>query len=86
MTMFMQKYNGSTVAGDSPLVVVNSKEVIDLFKGYNLKLVLQGHLHTVEDIYDDGVHFITGGAISAGMVEGTKHGFRGRFHAHNRKG
>src|SRR4030066_480899 len=47
ITAFAQKYSGSTIANDSSLVVVNAKEVIDLFKGYNLKLVLQGHLHTV---------------------------------------
>jgi predicted phosphodiesterase len=25
--------------------------------------VLQGHLHNVEDIYFDNIHFLTGGAI-----------------------
>ena len=79
ITAFMQKYYGSTVAGDSSLVVINSKEVIDLFKGYNLKLVLQGHLHTVEDIFIDGIHFITGGAISAAWWTGPNMGFEEGF-------
>ena len=79
ITAFMQKYYGSTVANDSSLVVINAKEVIDLFKGHNLKLVLQGHLHTVEDIFIDGVHFITGGAVSAAWWTGPNMGFEEGF-------
>lgn len=76
---FTQRYYGSTVPNDSALVVVNGKEVIDLFDGYNLKLVLQGHIHTVEDIYIDGTHFLIGGAVSSawwnGLHFGTEEGF-----------
>jgi Icc protein len=38
---------------------------MDLLRKKNLKLVLQGHQHYYEDLYLDGVHFITGGAVSA---------------------
>lgn len=79
MTIFAQKYESSTTPNDSALVVVNSKEVLDLFKGYNLKLVLQGHLHTVEDIYVDGVHFITGGSIAAAWWKGPNLDFEEGF-------
>ncbi len=79
ITAYMQKYSGSTVANDSGLVVVNAKEVVDLFKGYNLKLVLQGHLHTVEDIFIDGIHFITGGAVSAAWWTGPNLNFEEGF-------
>lgn len=79
ITAFMQKYSGSTAANDSGLVVVNSKEVLDLFKGYNLKLVLQGHLHIVEDIFIDGIHFITSGAVSAKWWTGPNMGFEEGF-------
>jgi 3',5'-cyclic-AMP phosphodiesterase len=79
ITAFTQKYYGSTVPNDSSLVVINAKEVIDLFKGHNLKLVLQGHLHTVEDIFIDGVHFITGGAVSAAWWTGPNMGFEEGF-------
>ena len=79
ITIFKQIYSGSTAANDSSLVVVNSKDVIDLFKDHNLKLVLQGHLHTVEDIYVDGVHFITGGAVSAKWWSGANKGFEEGF-------
>ena len=74
ITVNTQKYEGSTVASDSALVVFNSKEVIDLFRDYNLKLVLQGHLHTYEDIFIDNTHFITGGAICAGWWSGPNQG------------
>ncbi len=75
VTSFMQIYYGSTQPSDSGLVVVNSKEVIDLFEDHNLKLVLQGHLHTVEDIYVNGTHFITGGAVSGRWWYGPNRGF-----------
>ena len=79
ITAYTQKYDGSTLPNDSSLVVSNSKEVISLFNGYNLKLVLQGHLHTVEDIYIDGIHFITGGAVSGGWWKGPNMGFEEGF-------
>lgn len=47
------------------LIIENSHEVLALFSDHNLKLVLQGHLHYLEDIYvQNQVHFITGGAVS----------------------
>lgn len=79
MTIYSQKYSGSTVANDSSLVVVNAKQVLGLFKGHNLKLVLQGHLHTVEDIYVEGVHFITGGSVAAAWWSGPEKGFEEGF-------
>jgi Icc protein len=79
ITAYVQKYYGSTLANDSSLVVVNSKDVIDLFKNHNLKLVLQGHLHTVEDIYIDGIHFITGGAVCGRWWQGANMGFEEGF-------
>lgn len=79
ITANIQKYEGSTLAIDSSMVVYNSKEVLDLFNGYNLKLVLQGHLHTVEDIFIDGIHFITGGAVSGGWWKGPNRGFEEGF-------
>jgi len=79
ITAYTQKYGGSTLPNDSSLVVYNSKEVINLFNGYNLKLVLQGHLHTVEDIYIDGIYFITGGAVSGRWWKGSNQGFEEGF-------
>jgi hypothetical protein len=79
LTVYNQKYYGSTTPNDSASVVVNLKEVIGFFKKHNLKLVLQGHMHTVEDIYIDGIHFITGGAVSAGWWKGPYFGHQEGF-------
>jgi len=79
ITVNSQIYNYSTAPNDSGLVVVNSKEMLNLFRRHNLKLVLQGHLHMVEDIYIDGIRFVTGGAVSAnwwrGPYRGDEEGF-----------
>ncbi|MBE9480122.1 MAG: metallophosphoesterase [Bacteroidetes bacterium] len=78
-TVYSQIYETATTANDSSLVIINAKEVYDLFKNYNLKLVLQGHLHTVEDISVNGTHFITGGAVSAEWWRGPHRGFEEGF-------
>ena len=61
---------GATTANGEGSVITNSKEVLDLFRNHKLKLVLQGHLHYLEDIYASGTHFITGGAVSASWWNG----------------
>jgi len=55
---------------ESTTVTDNAREVLDLFEEHNLKLVLQGHLHYLEDIYIGGIHFITGGAVCGRWWEG----------------
>ena len=70
---------GSTEANPEGWVIVNSKEVLELFRGYNLKLVLQGHLHSLEEIMVGGITFITGGAVSADWWEGPFHGLEEGF-------
>jgi predicted phosphodiesterase len=52
----------------------NFKEILDMFKGKNLKLVLQGHMHLYEEIKVKGVQFITAGAVSASWWGGSYHG------------
>ncbi len=79
ITIFKQVWYGSTLPNDSSLVVCNAKEVLDLFDGYNLKLVLQGHLHTIEDIYVDGTHFITAGAVCGRWWTGPNRGYEEGF-------
>ncbi len=63
---------GSTVPLSHSSVVENSKEVLKLFEEYNLKLVLQGHHHIMEDIYIRNIHFITGGAVSGAWWRGIR--------------
>ena len=61
------------------LILENTNEVLDLFKGHNLKLVLQGHLHFYEEIYVHNIHFVTGGAVSSKKWEGKRNGLEEGF-------
>lgn len=40
----------------------NSEAVLSLFKGYNLKMVLQGHNHLHMNLLFNGIHYISGGS------------------------
>ena len=79
LTVQTQLHEGSTMPNSKGSVITNSMELLDLFKGYNLKLVLQGHLHACEDIYVNGTHFITGGAVSANWWKGQRLGMEEGF-------
>jgi predicted MPP superfamily phosphohydrolase len=70
MTVFGQIIQSATTANDSSYVIANGKEVIELFKDYNLKLVLQGHLHFYEEISLYGATFVTVGALSGKWWQG----------------
>lgn len=79
ITSWTQLRYGTTAPNEDGVVITNGKEVLSLFADHNLKLVLQGHLHFLEDIYVRGTHFITAGAVSArwwsGPVDGLEEGF-----------
>lgn len=79
LSSISQINNGATAPNSAGLVVENSKQVLDLFKTYNLKLVLQGHLHILEDNYIRGIHFITGGAVCSDMWKGKRDGLEEGF-------
>ncbi len=80
ITAFSQIKAGSQKENERGLVVENSKEVLDLFNGYNLKLILQGHLHYFEDLYiQNKIHFVTGGAVSSGWWKGQNEGLEEGF-------
>lgn len=65
ITSVTQLMQGSMAPNTPGQVISNGQEVLALFSEYNLRLVLQGHLHFLEDIYvQNQVHFITGGAVS----------------------
>jgi 3',5'-cyclic AMP phosphodiesterase CpdA len=71
ITSHTQFSRGSTAASGPGSVITNGTDVLKLFLPYNLKLVLQGHLHFLEDIYvDNQIHFITGGAVSGRWWKG----------------
>lgn len=70
-----QVYKGGTAAIKPYLAVENSNDVLSLFDGYNLKLVLQGHLHVVEYILFRDIRYITGGAVCGAWWGGPYKGF-----------
>lgn len=75
ISVWEQVRKGGTAPLGPGSVVTNSKEVLDLFKDHNLVLVLQGHLHIIEEIIFRNTHFITGGAVSGGWWKGPHHDF-----------
>ena len=79
VTAYMQVIYGAMAPNEENEIVINSKEVLDLFDGHNLKLVLQGHMHFLEDIYTQGTHFITGGAVCARWWQGKEYGLEEGF-------
>lgn len=79
LTTEAQIFGGATVANQPNEVITNSKEVLELFRDHNLKLVLQGHLHYYETMHVFGTDYVTAGAVSAswwtGPYYGTEEGF-----------
>lgn len=63
VTVFGQVLGGSLNPNDSSYAIANSGKVIEIFREYNVKLVLQGHLHYIEDIFIYGTRYLTGGAV-----------------------
>jgi hypothetical protein len=55
-------------------VIGNHRELLDVFKDHQLKLVLQGHQHVYEDLFSQDVQYITGGAVCANWWKGPFHG------------
>ncbi|MEN8229732.1 MAG: metallophosphoesterase, partial [Bacteroidota bacterium] len=65
VSIFPQILHGPLYADNQGSLVTNQQQVLALFRKMNLKLVLQGHLHAVEELNLMGqVRFITGGAVS----------------------
>lgn len=65
LTTQAQLQKGARAQNPAYLVVENSRDVLLKFWEYDLKLVLQGHLHFLEDLnINNDVRFITAGAVS----------------------
>ena len=60
-------------------MVANSREVLELFGGHDLRLVLQGHLHLIEEIKVGGTTYITAGAVSGKWWRGDRRGVEEGF-------
>jgi 3',5'-cyclic AMP phosphodiesterase CpdA len=70
ITVYDQWREGGQYVNGPANVITNGREVMDLLRTRNIRLILQGHLHLLEEMVVDGVHVITGGAVSAGWWEG----------------
>ncbi len=74
-----QLRSGANVALNKKIGVTNSLEVLELFEGKRLQLVLQGHLHRDEQLRLEGRKFVMSGAISGEWWKGphldTQEGF-----------
>jgi 3',5'-cyclic AMP phosphodiesterase CpdA len=79
LTAFYQATAGATTAAPVDRVVVNSRQVLQLFESHNLVLVLQGHLHVNELLRWQSTTFITGGALCGGWWSGPWHGTTAGF-------
>lgn len=65
VSIFPQIKNGPLNTDIKSQIVTNQTEVLAPFRTKNLKLVLQGHEHAIEELtLMDQVTFITGGAVS----------------------
>jgi len=64
---------------DQGSIITNAHDVFKIIEGYNVKMVLQGHLHFLEDIYYNGVHYITGGAVCSSWWNGPRYGMEEGF-------
>lgn len=63
LTSFYQATDGATQPAPRNRVIVNNREVLELFAGRRLVAVLQGHLHVNERLWWRGTTFVTGGAV-----------------------
>ncbi|MBC7187583.1 MAG: metallophosphoesterase [Calditrichaeota bacterium] len=67
--------HGPLAALDRALAVTNALDVLRTCADHYVPLVLQGHMHDVEEIVVRGTHFVTGGAVSGAWWAGPYRGF-----------
>lgn len=74
ITAYVQFNEGTSFPSPNKLVTENGKSVLDLFKGHNLKLVLQGHTHVIEEVDYAGTKFFTAGSVCGEWWKGPRLG------------
>ena len=76
---FLQTIYGAANQISPTEMVTNAPAVLSMFEGRDLRLVLQGHLHVVDQAQVKGIKFVTGGAVSGswwgGPFRGVPEGF-----------
>ena len=71
---FGQYVNGATDPTPDTLIVANGKEVLELIRPYNVKAVLSGHTHAVEEIHYLGTRHISAGSVCGEWWKGPRLG------------
>jgi len=69
-----QYTEGTTAPTPDKLIVANGKAVKELIQPYNVKAVLQGHTHVVEEIAYLGTHYLSAGAVCGNWWKGWRLG------------
>jgi 3',5'-cyclic AMP phosphodiesterase CpdA len=69
VTSYIQIERDNMSAPPGFLVVNNGTKVIKFLSRYNVRLILQGHLHVVEEIKYKNTSYITGGILSGAKWE-----------------
>src|SRR5262245_31223329 len=85
-SIFPALQNGSTQPVSSSMVIANAKEVLDFCTDYNVKLLLQGHLHVVEDHRYKGSQYVTSGAVCGNWWKGARMGHAEGFAVYTIRG
>lgn len=78
-TVYWRIYDTPNEPNTPSIAVKNTPELLKLFEDHNLKLVLQGHMHIIEEIKVNGITYLTGGAASARWWTGPNYGFEEGF-------
>lgn len=79
LSVGQQVMDSSTASFNDAAIITNANEVRQIIEQYNVRLVLQGHLHFLEDIYYNGIHYVTGGAVSSNWWNGKRFGMEEGF-------
>jgi Icc protein len=66
--------NGPTEAVSPSLTITNSKEVLGFCSDYNVRLILQGHVHIVENHQYKKTEYVTSGAVCGNWWKGPRMG------------
>ena len=61
LSLYYPAIEGRYVTSDG--MFTNYKEIWDILRDYNIRLILQGHQHVYEEILTRKTQFITGGAV-----------------------
>jgi 3',5'-cyclic-AMP phosphodiesterase len=70
------KIDGATIKTPASLVAHNAAALLQVFAetNANVKIVVAGHLHHLEEIQVDGISFVNGGAICGNWWKGKQRG------------